>query len=416
MWRELGLDLAAHDGLLDVLGKAYTEIFLSQRDRPQGMRYFDAVVAGIHGERVEELVEARKAGKKVVGTFCLFVPEEIILAANGISIGLCSGADVGTAEAERLLPRNTCALIKSFMGFKLAGVCPYIEVSDLIIGETTCDGKKKAYEIFGEMKPTFVLELPQTRTEAAKSHWRAELDRLTEKLEELTGTQVTGERLADARETVNAKRRALHRLARLRAAKPAPISGLDALLINQLQFFDDPARFTEKLNALCDELEERVAQGEGVGDGGPRVVVSGCPMAAPNWKLPSIIEKHGAVIVGEESCVGERGTRNLVPEEGDSRAEVLDAIAERYFKIDCACFTPNPSRLDHITEMARIYNADGVISYTLQFCTPYAMESHAVGQRLESEGVPLLKVETDYSMEDAPQLDTRVQAFLEMLA
>ncbi|MBD3178040.1 MAG: 2-hydroxyacyl-CoA dehydratase, partial [Armatimonadia bacterium] len=143
MWRELGLDLAAHDGLLDVLGNAYTEIFLSQKDRPQGMRYFDAVVAGIHGERVEELVEARKTGKKVVGTFCLFVPEEIILAANGISIGLCSGADVGTAEAERLLPRNTCALIKSFMGFKLAGVCPYIEVSDLIIGETTCDGKKK---------------------------------------------------------------------------------------------------------------------------------------------------------------------------------------------------------------------------------------------------------------------------------
>ena len=93
-----------------------------------------------------------------------------------------------------------------------------------------------------------------------------------------------------------------------------------------------------------------------------------------------------------------------------------DDIAERYLGIDCAVFTPNPERTDHISEMARGYMADGVVHYELQFCTPYASESHAVQRRMAREGVPLLRLETDYSMEDVPRLQTRVQAFLELLA
>ena len=140
----------------------------------------------------------------------------------------------------------------------------------------------------------------------------------------------------------------------------------DALLINQVQFYDDPVRFTEKMNALCDELDERVAQRVGAAPhGDPRVLISGCPMAVPNWKLPFLIEKSGATIVGEESCVGERGTRNLVVEEGTTREELLNRITDRYLDIDCACFTPNTERLDHIVEMARRYKADGVVHYAL---------------------------------------------------
>jgi benzoyl-CoA reductase/2-hydroxyglutaryl-CoA dehydratase subunit BcrC/BadD/HgdB len=139
-------------------------------------------------------------------------------------------------------------------------------------------------------------------------------------------------------------------------------------------------------------------------------------MAAPNWKLHFITETSGATVVAEESCVGERGTRNLVDEGGGTREEILDRIAERYLKIDCACFTPNDDRLEHITEMARDYAADGVIHYTIQFCTPYATEFHRVRRSLAAAGIPLLGIETDYSREDAAALATRVQAFLEMVA
>lgn len=215
---------------------------------------------------------------------------------------------------------------------------------------------------------------------------------------------------------MNAKRRALHRLNALRRARPSPISGRDALLINQIQFYDDPVRFTEKLNALCDELDDRVRRGEGVAAADAlRILVSGCPMAAPNWKVPFLIEKNGAVIVGEESCVGERGTRSLVEEGAGTREEILDRIAERYLEIDCACFTPNDERTEHIIEMAGRYAADGVVHYTIQFCTPYAVEFEKVRRALGDAGVPLLGLETDYGSEDAPRLATRVQAFLELL-
>ena len=404
MWAGLKLDLAAHEQLLKVLGQAYTDIYLSQPNRPRGMAYLDFVLSEIHGLRIEELLNAKQTGRKVIGTFCTYVPEEIILAAGAVCVGLCAGGDIGAQQAERYLPHNTCALIKSFMGFKLAGVCPYVEACDLVIGETTCDGKKKAYEIFGNFVNMFVLETPQMRTDADRALWRAEIGRLTEKVEAVTGRTLTAEKLRAGIHLVNAKRRALHRLNALRKAKPAPISGRDALLINQVQFFDDPVRLTAQINALCDELDERVAAGAGVAPAdAPRIRVSGCPMAAPNWKVPYLVEKNGAVIVGEESCVGERGTRNLVSEDGQTRDQCLDRLAERYLQIDCACFTPNPGRLDHIVQMARDYRADGVIDYGLQFCTPYAMESFQVKQRLQQEHIPVLK------------LETRIQAFLEML-
>lgn len=275
------------------------------------------------------------------------------------------GKALGSILAEQVLPRNTCALIKSFVGFKLSGVCPYVEACDLVIGETTCDGKTKAYEIFNEYQPTFVLEVPHMKNDADKTLWRNEMGRLVAKVEEITGNQITRESLERAVETVNAKRKALHRLNRLRAADPAPISGCDSLLINQVQFYDDPVRFTEKINQLCDELETRVANSTGVAPKGtPRLLVSGCPMAAPNWKVPCLAEQSGAVIVGEESCVGERGTRNLADIDGTkTREEILDRIAQRYLQIDCAVFTPNQERIDHVSEMTHAYNADGVIHY-----------------------------------------------------
>jgi len=416
MWKDLGLDLDAHDGLLRALGQGYSDVYLSQRGRPDGMKYFDHVVSEIHGRRIQELLERKSRGDPIIGTFCLYVPEEIILAAGGVSVGLCAGAEIGTAQAERVLPRNTCALIKSFVGFKLAKLCPYFEACDLVIGETTCDGKKKAYEIFGEFQDLFVIEVPHTKTGESRALWRSEIDRLAGKVEALSGREVSADSLREAVRIVNAKRRALHRLNATRRANPAPISGRDALLINQIQFYDDPARFTEKLNILCDEIEARAARGEGVEPAdAPRILISGCPMAAPNWKVPAIVEKSGAVIVGEESCVGERGTRNLVDEGGCTCDEILDRIADRYIEIDCACFTPNAERIEHILEMARAYEADGVIEYIIQFCTPYAMESYGIERALARAGMPMLKIETDYSAEDAAQLTTRVQAFLEVL-
>jgi benzoyl-CoA reductase/2-hydroxyglutaryl-CoA dehydratase subunit BcrC/BadD/HgdB len=419
MWTDLKLDLEAHDMLLGVLGPAYAQTFLSQKERPEGMKYFDFVMSEVHGLRIKELMDAKAQGRKVVGSFCTFVPEEMILALDGVSVGLCAGAEFGFAEAEKHLPRNTCGLIKSFFGFSLARVCPYMAASDLVVGENTCDGKKKAYELFAGMplvNALYVMDLPNTKGAAGKALLKGEYQKFATKLEALTGKKLTVENLKKGIATVNAKRAAMHRLARLRAADPAPISGLDALLANQVFFYDDPVRFTGSVNAICDELEARVKAGEGVAKkGAPRVLISGCPMAVPNWKLPSIVEACGAVIVGEESCVGERGTRNLTSDAGTTLDALVDGLVERYLGIDCAVFTPNASRLEHIRSMADAYKADGVIHYGLQFCNPYQIEGGLVEREIEKANVPTLRIDTDYGAEDAGQIRTRVEAFLERI-
>ncbi len=416
MWKELNLDIPAHDGLLAVLGQFYGDIYLSQTGRLKGAEYLDFVLSEVHGLRIQELMEAKKAGRKVVGTFCVFVPEEIIVAADGVCVGLCAGAEAGMDKAEEVLPRNTCALIKSFMGFKMAGLCPYIESSDLVVGETTCDGKKKAYEALSDICPTYVMEVPHMKEERDRVMWRSEIERFIKKMEELSGKKITAEKLAAGIKLVNDKRRVLQRLNRLRKSLPVPISGRDALLINQISFYDDPPRFIQKMNELCDEIEGRISRGEGVAaKDTPRLMLAGCPMAVPNWKMPFVIESSGAVIVGEESCIGTRNTRDLVDESGSTLDGMIDAIADRYMKIDCACFTPNHERLEHIVEMAKDLEVDGVIHYALQFCAPYTSEAFKVEKALKDAGVPMLKIETDYSMEDMQVLKTRVEAFIEII-
>ena len=417
MWKSLGMNIEKHNILLTALGGFYTDIYLSQKNRPKKMDYFDFVVSEIHGLRIKELYDKRAQGKKVIGAFCVYAPEELAYAADASMVGLCGGADFSVPDAEAVLPRSLCPLIKSFYGFKISGTCPYFQVSDLVVGETTCDGKKKVYELLNELIPTYVLEIPhKPDTQMGKEFWFKELEAFKAKLEEVTGNKITAESLKKSIELINNKRKALKRLNDLRAHSPSPISGLDALLINQISFNDDPVRFTAKVNELCDELDQRVKDGVGVAPkDAPRLLVSGCPMAIPNWKLHSIAQATGATIVTEESCVGTRLFTDLVEPKGDSINDLLWAIVEKYSQIPCACFTPNDRRIKSVTDLAKQFKADGVIYYTLQNCHDYNVESVKVDRALKEQGLPMLKIETDYAMGDAAQIQTRIEAFLEII-
>ncbi len=418
MWRELGLDLKRHDELLASLQPVYQNMYLSQKNRPKAMGYYDFVVSEIHGIRIKELVDFRKKGGKVVATFCLYVPEELVLASGAVQIGLCGGANTTIEDAERDLPRNLCPLIKSSYGFKVSALCPYFAVSDLVVGETTCDGKKKMYELLGRRMPVYVVELPhKPYTKHARALWFEELKLLKERLEKLTGNKVTAESLRNAINLVNKKRRVLKRIFEARKARPSPISGKDAILVTQIAFYDDVTRFVEKTKELAEELEERVKKGVGVvDDNAPRIVVSGCPMAIPNWKLHHIVESSGAAIVAEESCTGSRYLNiGDINSSADSVDGLLKAISEAYLNIHCACFTPNDERVNDVVKMVEEFDADGVIHYNLHSCHPYSVEANKVVRALKENGIPAISIETDYSKEDVGQLTTRVEAFIEML-
>ena len=416
MWESLGMDLETHDQLCEVLPQAFGDVFLSQENRPEAMDYYNFVIAEIHGVRPQELIKAQEEGKKVFGTFCVYVPDELIFAANAIATGLCGGSQFWVPGGEKVLPTNTCPLIKDSVGARLDRTCPFFRIADMYIGETTCDGKKKAWEILGEDVPVHVMDLPQMKREKDIKAWAEEIKELKKVIEEFTGNKVTAESLSESIKLINNKRKALSRLYECRKADKVPISGRDALVISQIAFYDDPARFTQMTNKLCDELEQRIKDGVSVvKEGTKRILLTGTPLAVPNWKLHNIIETSGAVVVCEEMCTGTRYFENLVDETKTTIDEQIDALANRYMVINCACFTPNTGRIDDIIRLAKEYKVDGVIDVNLKFCSLYDVEGYTVERALKEAGIPVMGIETDYTDNDAEQLRTRIGAFIEMI-
>ena len=416
MWESLGMDLETHDQLCEVLPQAFGDVFLSQENRPEAMDYYNFVIAEIHGVRPQELIKAQEEGKKVFGTFCVYVPDELIFAANAIATGLCGGSQFWVPGGEKVLPTNTCPLIKASVGARLDRTCPFFRIADMYIGETTCDGKKKAWEILGEDVPVHVMDLPQMKREKDIKAWAEEIKELKKVIEEFTGNKVTAESLSESIKLINNKRKALSRLYECRKADKVPISGRDALVISQIAFYDDPARFTQMTNKLCDELEQRIKDGVSVvKEGTKRILLTGTPLAVPNWKLHNIIETSGAVVVCEEMCTGTRYFENLVDETKTTIDEQIDALANRYMVINCACFTPNTGRIDDIIRLVKEYKVDGVIDVNLKFCSLYDVEGYTVERALKEACIPVMGIETDYTDNDAEQLRTRIGAFIEMI-
>ena len=416
MWESLGMDLETHDQLCEVLPQAFGDVFLSQENRPEAMDYYNFVIAEIHGVRPQELIKAQEEGKKVFGTFCVYVPDELIFAANAIATGLCGGSQFWVPGGEKVLPTNTCPLIKASVGARLDRTCPFFRIADMYIGETTCDGKKKAWEILGEDVPVHVMDLPQMKREKDIKAWAEEIKELKKVIEEFTGNKVTAESLSESIKLINNKRKALSRLYECRKADKVPISGRDALVISQIAFYDDPARFTQMTNKLCDEFEQRIKDGVSVvKEGTKRILLTGTPLAVPNWKLHNIIETSGAVVVCEEMCTGTRYFENLVDETKTTIDEQIDALANRYMVINCACFTPNTGRIDDIIRLAKEYKVDGVIDVNLKFCSLYDVEGYTVERALKEACIPVMGIETDYTDNDAEQLRTRIGAFIEMI-
>jgi benzoyl-CoA reductase/2-hydroxyglutaryl-CoA dehydratase subunit BcrC/BadD/HgdB len=417
---DIGVDVDRHAQMMSMGLESYEAQFKSQNNRPKGMEYFDWFMSEIQGQRIAEINKLRAEKKPAVGTFCIFVPEEIIVGAGGACFGLCGGSPATIADAETELPRNICPLIKSAHGFKLQKTCAYTQSSDFIYGETTCEAKKKTWEILNKHHPVHVMNIPHMKREKDLKMWQEEIVEFKEHIEEVAGKKLSLDEMIEGTKIINEKRKAMQRLDSLRGMNPdvIPISGKDALFINQMGFLDDPRRYTQKVNELCDELEKRIEENNSVFEKDtPRLMVLGTPIAPPNWKLHTAVEGSGGAIINEESCIGHRYYKDNVDLDSvETEEDLMKQLMQRYSAVDCACFTPNTPRIDKILKMYEDRKADGVIYYTLSFCHTYNVESHLVTEALEAAGIPCLVIESDYSPEDAGQIKTRVEAFLESIS
>ncbi len=365
-------------------------------------------------KNVVELKSAADGGRKIVGTYCIYSPCELIVAAGAIPVPLCGTREAPIHAAEQVLPHNLCPLIKSSYGFAVTDTCPYFHFSHLVIAETTCDGKKKMYEYLSELKPMHLLQLPQRQDRPEdQSYWLREVEILRERLEKEFSVSITDEAMRGAIRLLNEERRSNKDLQDICKMKPSPISGIDLLMVLHMRnFFLDKEEATAMVDSLTAELREMADRGESPFSGGtPRILLTGVPIGVGSEKVVRIIEESGGSVVCYENC---SGYKKLIPV--DEEGEPLRAIAEKYLKTPCSCMSPNRGRFELVEELVREFHVDGVIDLTWLACHTYNVESRRLKEYLETRtNAPFFQIETDYSESDVGPLKTRIQAFIEML-
>ena len=357
--------------------------------------------------------ELKDKGVPIVGTFCTYFPQEIAMAMGAATVSLCSTSDETIPAAEKDLPKNLCPLIKSSYGFAATKKCPFFYFSDLVVGETTCDGKKKMYEYLSQFKDVFTMELPNRQTEDGLQLWKNEIIRFKEYLEQKFEVTITEEQIRDAVRVQNEGRVALKRLYELMKLDPAPMKGQDLFkVLYGSTFKPDRSKIPAEVNAIADKIEKEYAEGK-MEEKKPRILVTGCPIGGATEKVIKAIEDNGGIVVTFENCSGAKSIDKLVDEDTD---DIYQAIAERYLSIGCSVMTPNPNRLELLGRLMDEYQVDGVVEMILQACHTYNVESLGIRRFVnEEKGKPYISVEIDYSQADIGQLNTRIAAFIEML-
>ncbi|MDL2217514.1 2-hydroxyacyl-CoA dehydratase family protein [Christensenellaceae bacterium OttesenSCG-928-M15] len=376
-------------------------------------------------QKFEEYADARKAGflkvkqikeqgGLVAGTFCTFTPVEVLDAANIHSVSLCGMSEETIPDAERELPKNLCPLIKSSYGFAVSDKCPYTYFADIIIGETTCDGKKKMYEMLGELKEMYVLQLPQGIDRGySKELWKKELELFVKFIEERFSLEITEEQLRGSADRYNRLRAAKCRLMELQKLDPPPMGGFS------LYKYLEGTGFTFDVETTIKAIDEYVAKIQAEYEkekpdtaDKKRILISGCPIGGAIEKVTSAVEENDGIVVCFENCGGIKPMRFQV----DTGAEdIIGAIAEEYLSIGCAVMSPNKRREETMPELVKEFKVDGVIDVVLQACHPYSVESRAMKKLCNDNETPYLMLETDYSKSDGGQIDTRIAAFIETL-
>jgi benzoyl-CoA reductase/2-hydroxyglutaryl-CoA dehydratase subunit BcrC/BadD/HgdB len=350
---------------------------------------------------------AKEQGRPIVGIMCEFTPRELIMAAGAVPICLCGGSLKTIAAAEQDLPVNLCPLIKSTYGYHVQGNNPFLEMADLVVAETTCDGKTKMYELMAQSRPMCVLELPH-RPDApeARTFWENELRRFKSELERRFSIQITNDRLNAAIQAMNRERDLRRRLANVMESTNPPITGRQLADLRSsiscipcdLKQYD---RILEWLpTAPTNGHAHRV-----------RVLMTGVPIAHGAERVLDIVEDSGGLVVCMENCSGLKPILEDVPENSP---DPLSAIADKYYHTPCAVMSRNDRRIDMLAELVRRYRPQCIVDLVWQACLTYDVESARIRQWAEQQArLPYLRIETDYSPGDSARIAVRVEALFE---
>jgi benzoyl-CoA reductase/2-hydroxyglutaryl-CoA dehydratase subunit BcrC/BadD/HgdB len=362
---------------------------------------------------------ARVAGRPIVGIMCEFTPREIILAAGGVPVCLCGGSAATIPAAEQVLPANLCPLIKSTFGYSVTGKNPFVQWASLVVAETTCDGKKKMFELLGASIPMYVLELPQKADDRdAFEHWVLEVRKFQEHLSKRFAVEISDAALVKAIHLMNRERKLRRELADLMLADPPPLTGRQLLdfksIISGIEAdLQQYERALQQYSQPNTKAEAAIHALRTTHHASPvRVLLTGVPLVHGAERVLELIENCGAVVVCMENCTGLKPILEDVDLE--SEPDPIRAIAQKYYHLPCSVMTLNTRRFDNLRALAAKFRPQCVVELVWQACLTYDVESYQVRKLVEEElRLPYLKITTDYSPTDSTRITNRVEALME---
>lgn len=363
----------------------------------------------MNNQNLQQLIDdCHKTGKKVAVLFCSHVPQEILLAADMIPLQIPYVRGVKDA-ASRLLPRNVCPVVKN-----CCDICEdeALKDADLILAETSCDGKRKMYELISRQDRVYFYQVPQ----GADRHYvkpliQSECRFLIRELKKRFDVDVTEEKIHSAGALLNRERESIMNLMEIQRQTPPAAWGSE--IFEALEKHRTIPDIEERIAANIKTRDELLSRESPVPKRAKRILVTGCPLSSIYQKILHTVEENRGVVVCIENCeVVKSAIRHFDTENSD----VIAALADCYQNTACAIMAPNDLRFRLIERLCEEYKVDGVLDVTLQTCHPYTVERDKMLRLCEdSLGIPYMAVETDSSEENSGQLATRVAAFIEML-
>ena len=340
-------------------------------------------------------------------SFCSHVPQEILEAA-----GLCSLRVLHTDGVEEIagqaLPSNLCPLVKECYSLCQGDA---LEEADLIIAETSCDGKKKMYELLTRQEQLYYYQVPQGEDRTYVNPLiRSECRWLIRMLQQRFGAEVTEETLRTASEAFNRERQSVMDLMAVQQQEPPAAWGSEILEVLEKSRHHltpgDRARVNEEAR------EALLSRSTPVPRSAVRILITGCPASAVYRKLVGAVEQNGGVAVCLENCEVVKSNRRHV----DTAArDIIGAIADCYQETACAIMAPNDLRFRVLEQLIEDYHVDGIIDLAFQTCHAYTVERDKMRRFCARKDMPYLAVETGFADADLGQIITRVAAFIEML-
>ena len=347
-------------------------------------------------------------GRRVVGYFCSYAPEEMIHAAGAHPFRLF-GAGGGIHLADAHFQSYCCSLVRGALEGALSGRLDFL---DGAVFPHTCDSIQRLSDIWRmNVKGPFHIDavLPvKLDTDSARVYMADVLRRFRSELGAALGAEISDEALRGSLGTFNRIRGHLRRLYELKAEDAGAIRGSDLSTVLRASMIMDRERLLEALPPLVAAVEGRTGQGA---QAGKPLVMAGGVCSHPD--IYRIVEDAGGVVVWDDLCTGSRYFEGLA-EAGD---DPVASLARRYaWRPPCpAKHSGLFARAEHLVEIVRERKARGVVFFFLKFCDLHAFDYSHLTEALDREGIPSMMLEVEETLPSEGQLQTRFETFIEMI-